>query len=418
MPDDTQRSPDHGATGAARPALGDRALFPSLELAAYLNHAAISPWSTPVVETITQVTRDFARQGLHALFPWLERRERLREQLARLIGAGAASSVGLTSNTSHGVSTVALCMPWRPGDRVVLFTGEFPANVTPWQRAAELFQLELEFLELAPFHGPGGDGLARLDARLRARPARLVAVSAVQFQSGLRMPLEEIGRICRARGAELFVDAIQACGAVPIDVEAACVDYLSAGGHKWLMGPEGTGFLYARPERARALVPRTASWISHEDPFKFLFEGAGHLDYGRPFKRDARLVEGAAGNTVGLAGLGAAVALLLELGVESIYAHAQRYLDALERELAARGFTSARAREPAARSTILSVSTPAPWTAASMQRRLVARGISCSTPDGLLRFAPHWPNDAARELPLILDAVDALLSEGAGPEQA
>ncbi|MCA9712883.1 MAG: hypothetical protein KDK70_44070, partial [Myxococcales bacterium] len=62
MPDDTQRSPDHGATGAARPALGDRALFPSLELAAYLNHAAISPWSTPVVETITQVTRDFARQ--------------------------------------------------------------------------------------------------------------------------------------------------------------------------------------------------------------------------------------------------------------------------------------------------------------------------------------------------------------------
>ena len=409
MPDAAPPTAGHDAAPLA-PALGDRGLFPTLELVAYLNHAAISPFSKPVADAVRQVAEDYSRQGLHALFPWLDKREQLRAQLATLIGAREPTSVGLTTNTSHGVTSVALCCPWRAGDRVVLFTGEFPANVTPWQRAAELFQLELEFLPLRPYLAADGQGLQQLEDALRRRPARLVAVSAVQFQTGLRMPLSAMARICHARGAELFVDAIQGCGVVPFDVEADAIDYFTAGGHKWLMGPEGTGFLYVRPERARALVPRTASWISHEEPFQFLFEGSGHLRYDRAFKRDARLVEGAAGNTIGLAGLGAAVDLLLALGVDAIFEHTQGYLDALERALLDRGFTSARADRPAARSAILSVSPPAPHTAVSLQQRLVAAGISCTTPDGFLRFAPHWPNDAARELPRVLAALDEALA--------
>src|SRR5262249_30545396 len=161
-------------------------------------------------------------------------------------------------NTSRGMSDVALCFPWRRGDRVILFEGEFPANVTPWQRAAETFGLSIAWVPLSAFHDGAASGpkpragmaraiasseeagLDRLRAEL-ARGARLVAVSAVQFQTGLRMPVESMAALCHASGAEIFIDAVQCCGAVPIDAGASGVDYLASGSHKWLMGLEGAG---------------------------------------------------------------------------------------------------------------------------------------------------------------------------------
>ncbi len=106
---------------------------------------------------------------------------------------------------------------------------------------------------------------------------RLVAVSAVQFQTGLSMPLAEIGALCRAHGAELCVDAVQAVGVVPMDVEALGLDYLACGAHKWLLGLEATGFLYVRRERQPSLRPALAGWLSHEDAVSFLLEGPGKL---------------------------------------------------------------------------------------------------------------------------------------------
>src|SRR5690606_8650328 len=99
--------------------------------------------------------RDYARRGVLAFLQWEEQRQVLRAQLARLIGA-QPSEVGFTANTSRGLSDLALCIPWKRGDRVLLFRGEFPANVTPWQRAAELFGLELVFLDAESFADDAG----------------------------------------------------------------------------------------------------------------------------------------------------------------------------------------------------------------------------------------------------------------------
>ncbi|MBL8969029.1 MAG: aminotransferase class V-fold PLP-dependent enzyme, partial [Myxococcales bacterium] len=195
----------------AQPRLGDRSLFPDLEAVAYLNHAAISPLSLPVRQAIHAVADDLGRRGSDAFLTWHAERQRLRHLLARLLHA-SADDLALVANTTRGVSDIALCLPWRPGDRVLLFRDEFPAVVTPWQRVAELFQLELEFL-------PAHDRLHHLHAALR-RPARLVALSAVQFQTGARAPLAELAALCHEHGAELFVDAIQALGVCPLDVTA------------------------------------------------------------------------------------------------------------------------------------------------------------------------------------------------------
>lgn len=383
----------------AQPRLGDRSLFPDLEAVAYLNHAAISPLSLPVRQAIHAVADDLGRRGSDAFLTWHAERQRLRHLLARLLHT-SADDLALVANTTRGVSDIALCLPWRPGDRVLLFRDEFPAVVTPWQRVAELFQLELEFL-------PAHDRLHHLHAALR-RPARLVALSAVQFQTGARAPLAELAALCHEHGAELFVDAIQALGVCPLDVTATGVDYLSAGSHKWMMGSDGIACLYVRPDRVAALQPRVAGWLSHEDGLGFLFAGAGHLRADRPIRQRIDFVEGGAPNTLGAAALAASLDLILGLGVPAIHTHVQTYLDELEAGLRELHFTSLRSAIPGERSGILAVLPPHPIDLIALHHRIGDRGVVCSTPDGKLRFAPHWPN-ACAEIPGVLAAIDAAL---------
>lgn len=282
--------------------------------------------------------------------------------------------------------------------------------MTPWQRAAELFGLRHELLPLSGFADGSGDGLARLEAELR-RGARLVAVSAVQFQTGLRMPLSAMADLCHAHGAELFVDGIQAVGALPMEELGPKIDYLSCGSHKWLMGLEGAAFLYVHPARVGALRPHLAGWLSHQDAWTFLFEGAGHLRYDRPIRPSADALEGGAQNALGLAALEAAVEPILALGPAAIHAHVGRYLDRLEQGLLARGFQSRRAADPAARSNILSLLPPDGVELAPLLAALGRAGVVAAMPDGHLRFGPHWPN-ALDEVPLVLDALDAHMSDG------
>ena len=387
--------------------LGDRSLFPRLEATAYLAHASVSPFSEPVRERIEAVAGDFARGGLVGLAKWAPELEVVRERLGRLIGA-PRKDVCFVSNTSHGVIDIAFGLPWKRGDRVLLFEGEFPANVLPWQQASRAFELMLDWLSLEPFRRSIEEGLADFAGALR-RGVRLVAVSAVQYRTGLRMPLAQMATLCREHGAELFVDGIQAVGATPIDVSWG-IDYLSCGSHKWLMGPEGAGLLYIAPERLPGLEARLAGWLSYEDGVGFLMGDHRRLRYDLPLRRDAQVFEIGTPNLVGLCGLGASVELLLELGTLAIHAHCNRYLDRLESGLITRGFRSWRTSELAGRSTLLSVEAPEDVVPGRLAKALRDRNVCCNTPDGLVRFSPHWPN-AYGEVPSVLTAVDEALAE-------
>ena len=385
--------------------LGSRALFPKLSARVYAAHAAISPHSLAVREAILAVTDDYAEHGVGAVGGWFQAREGLRQRLATLLGA-EADEVAFVRNTTEGVVAIAMGLPWRRDDRVVLYTGEFPTNVTPWLSAAEAHGLVPVFLPSSDFTDTTR-ALERLEDTLR-EGARLVAVSAVSFQTGRRVPLKAMSDLCHAHGAVLFVDAIQALGAVPINVHDSGIDFLAAGGHKWLMGPEGTGVLYAARDQAAQLVPRVAGWLSHEEPLDFLFGGEGLLRYDKPLKRDISFVEAGVPNALGFAALDASVSLLLQLGVETIHQHINQWNDALEVGLIERGFESLRASDADARSGILSVIAPDPGATVGVHDALNAHGISCNVPDGKLRFAPHWPN-RVDEVPVVLEAIDALM---------
>jgi selenocysteine lyase/cysteine desulfurase len=404
-------APDAAAPPLPSPRLGSRELFPKLAPRSYLNHAGISPPSLAVERAVGSLLDAYARAGAHGVFDALAIRGRLREKVARLVGA-RTEDVALTAGVSHAIQAVALSFPWRSGDRVVLLEGEFPANVTPWLRAAALFGLEPLFLPASDFAGDGARGLERLDRALAgaAGRARLLAASAVQFQTGLAMPLAAMAAVCARHGAEVCVDAIQAAGVVPLDVAALGVDYLAGGAHKWLLGAEGAGYLWIRPERLGALRPALAGWLSHEGGLAFLGEGRpGLLRYDRPLRRRADVFEGSSAASLAQAALDASLGILLELGIPAIHAHVQGLHDRLEPILRARGLEPLREPDPARRSGILSARPPPGRDLPALRDALAARGVAVAIPDGLLRLAPHWPN-AAAEADVVADALDAALA--------
>jgi len=390
-----------------QPMLGDRSLFPDLEGTAYLAHAAISPLSNPVCDAIGEVVRDYACGGMTGFVRWAPRLRQVRQDLAELISA-APSEIAFVANTSQGVIDIAFGLPWEKGDQLVLFDGEFPANVTPWQQAADEFGLKIEWLSLDAFHRSVDEGLATLERALDCG-AKLVAVSAVQYKTGLRMPLAEMAALCHGFGAEIFVDAIQALGATPVDVSCG-IDYLSSGSHKHLMGSEGAGFLFVAERCAASLKPRLAGWLGHEDPAAFLMGDEPKLRYDNPLKRGAQALEIGTSNVIGLAALGASIRLLQQLGIPAIHAHVDAYLDQLEAGLLERGFRSHRAKAPALRSSLLSMTVPGDARLSKLAAALRSRGVICNTPDGLMRFAPHWPN-AHDEVPEILSVMDQALAD-------
>ncbi|MBX7082577.1 MAG: aminotransferase class V-fold PLP-dependent enzyme [Nannocystaceae bacterium] len=391
-------------TWTAHARLGERTLLSGLTVPVYANFAGMSPPCDPVRAAIVAAVDELASRGAAAGWGLLGARETLRARLATLVGV-AADEIGLVPNTTTGLRAIAFGLPWRAGDRVIGFDGEFPANVTPWQQAAAAFDGTVTLLPLSTWSEPQA-GLAELDRSLAQGRVLAVAVSAVQFASGLRMPLAEIGRCCRAHGAAFVVDGIQACGAVPLDCEALGIDALACGGHKWLGGAMGLGFVAMRHAFARTLRPRVAGWTSHEDAAAFLLQGPGLLRYDRPVRARADFVEDGGSALALVPGLVAAVELLLALGVERIAAHAQRWHDALEPALLERGFRSRRAPQPEARSGILGVEPPPGVDVVALHRALEEHGVACAIPDGVLRFAPHWSNHID-EIPRVLAALDA-----------
>ena len=377
--------------------LGDRSLFPDLQARAYLAHGGISPLSRPVADALRAGLAMAEGGGLLAFPHFLEQADVARDGFARLIGADP-QEVARVSSTSAGVAAIASAIPLGAGDRIVVFEGEFPTNVTPWQVAARARGAQVVFVPLAPFHRSHDEGLAALDAELE-RGCALVAVSAVQFQTGLAMPLAEIARRAHAVGARVFVDGIQAVGATPLDVRATEVDYLACGAHKWLMGPMGAGFLYVA-QRARAeLQPLSVGWVSHVDFDRFLF-GPNELRYDRPLSMDATVFEQGVHNFLGLCGLAVSIELLAGLGSAAIWSHVQTYFDRVEPPLMERGWRSLRHGEAAGRSTICAFAPPAGVDTQAVVASLGEAGVVVTGPDGYLRLAPHWPNH--------VDEVDAI----------
>jgi cysteine desulfurase / selenocysteine lyase len=207
--------------------------FPVRENLVYLNHASVAPLPRCCADALKHLADDCLNYGSHHYGEWLAVYDGLRAAAARLVNADPRE-IALLKNTSEGIATIAFGLDWRPGDRMVGFVEEFPANLYPWKRLAAK-GVEVTWLSIY-------DSLEKIDAACRG--ARLLAISFVQFLGGYRAPIQELGEICRRNDCIYFVDAIQGLGAFPLDVRACHIDALAADGHKWMLGPEGCAILF------------------------------------------------------------------------------------------------------------------------------------------------------------------------------
>ena len=158
--------------------------FPVRERLIYLNHAAVAPLCKPAAEAMQHLAEDCANFGSLHYDTWLAAYAGVRTATARLISA-RPSEIALVKNTSEGIATIAVGIDWKPGDRIVGFCEEFPANLYPWRRL-EAKGAEVTWLSVF-------DPLDRIDEACRG--ARLLSISFVGFLNGYRAPVREIGEI-------------------------------------------------------------------------------------------------------------------------------------------------------------------------------------------------------------------------------
>jgi len=393
------------------PQWGDASLFPHLAYRAFFAHAAIAPLNELGRRAMDHYAVSLGQWGNGAFPMWMAQRERLRETLARMLGV-QPHQVGLSSGCSHSITDVALALPWSSGQVLLSFEGEFPANVVPYQQAAHAAGGHVRLLPMPPADSPSAaeDILQAVEDALKAPYERVahLAVSAVQFQTGLRMPLAGLGELCDRYDVTFLVDGIQACGVLPLNLAELGVDAFFTGAHKWLLGVEGAGASVLSQDLAHRLAPRTAGWLSRECGADFLFKGPGLLRYDQPYLPAPRVFEGSTANAAGLAALEAGVDILMHLGPAHIYAYVQRLHDYIEPLLIERRFVSLRSPDVDLRSCILSFRPPDGVDVCALFEGLEARGVRVSIPDGVLRLAPHYYNTRAHA-DVLVSALDEIL---------
>jgi selenocysteine lyase/cysteine desulfurase len=346
----------------------------------YLNHAAVSPLPRRVAEAMKQLADDACQFGSIHYETWLAAYEGVRVAAARLMGA-SRDEIAIVKNTSEGICAVAGGLDWKPGDRVVAFREEFPANYYPWKRL-EAKRVQVEWLSIA-------DPLDRVAEACRG--ARLLAVSFVQYLSGLRADVEALGEICRSCGCFFFVDAIQGLGALPLNVEEAHIDALAADGHKWLLGPEGCGVLYVRREWQERIEPVEFGWTNTA-------QFADYSSRDMTLRADAGRYECGTLNTIGCFGLQAALGLILEVDPARIGPLVVARADEIAAGALAKGYEILGDRRPETASGIVSVRHPS-RDGRLIVRELKDKGISAAPRQGWIRFSPHFyisPEDIAK----------------------
>jgi len=359
--------------------------FPITERLIYLNHAAVSPLPRRSAEAIKRLADDTLEYGSLHYDQWLDTYEQLRVAAARLIGA-ERGEIALVKNTSEGIATVAMGLDWRPGDRIVAFREEFPANRNPWMRL-EGQRAELVWLSV-------NDSLDIIDRACSG--AKLLAISFVQYLNGFRADLRAIGEICQRRGCFFLVDAIQGLGAFPLNVRESKIDALAADGHKWLLGPEGCGILYIRKERQNSVFPMEFGWTN-------IATYNDHASRDLTLRADAGRYECGTLNTVGCYGLRASIEFLLEVGIERIAPAVTALADQLAEGAVGKDYQLLGERTPEHSAGIIAIHK-AGLDCRKIVRDLKEQGILAAPRQGWVRLSPHF-YISPEEIDRVIDAL-------------
>lgn len=370
-----------------------RSEFPITNNFIYLDHAGVSPVSLRVKNSITEFLANASGEKGFDYNSWGERIEEIRASSAELVGSDA-DEIAFVKNTSHGISIVASGLDWKQGDNVLVFEKEFSSNIYPWLNLKDR-GVEVRFIPFKNERISFEDIEGLIDSK-----TRLITMSSVQSVNGFMIDLKKLGQICKDKGILFFVDAIQSLGAVPINVREINADFLSADGHKWLLAPEGIGIFYCKKELASKIKPYLVGWKSVVNDHNF-------ESFDFKLKNETLRFEEGSFNTVGIYGLGAAVDLLLEIGVDKTAERIYDLGDLIVSEAEKRGFTIKTPKIRNERGGIISFSGP--FDPKELAEKLYEKNVVVNYRGGGLRVAPHFYN-TEDEILKFFEILDELLA--------
>ncbi len=343
--------------------------FPALRGRTFLNTATYGQTPRRAVDAISA---HLARRDEHActdFLSWFDDMDRIRGLCARLIHC-EASDIAFIHNASIGLSTFLNGLQWNVGDEVLTVEHEFPNNL--YQRPV-LARAGVEF-RVVPFEAL----LESVTAR-----TRVVIVSALNYGTGFRAPLETLGPLLKSRGILLYVDGTQGCGALQYDMGAIQPAAFAVDAYKWMLTPNGAGFLYVDPQLRPHIAPSVAGWRSDRN-----WRQVNNLNHGDPvFSEDAERYE--AGQLVfpSLYAMGPVLDLMLEIGPAAIEARALELADRIRALLLAGGALNVNED----RSPIVTAAFAE--DAGELALKLKDRGVIVSARHGRLRVSPHFYNN-------------------------
>src|SRR5436190_2435468 len=354
-----------------------RSEFPIFRDRIYLNTCSLGALGERARRKATQFLDAWDARGAAAWYDvWWAALAELRDRYARVIGA-TGEEIALAPSISVALSAVAEALDYTRRPKVVVTSLDFPTVAYQWlakrARGVELVVVESPDQVSVPV-----EAIARaVDER-----TALVATSHVYFTSGAIQDIRAVADAAHARGALCLIDAYQAVGQVPVDVRAAGVDVLTAGGLKWLLGGPGIVFAYIREELARRLEPAIAGWFGHRDQFAFDPRRLTFHDDARRFELGTPALAAVHAQLGGLE-------YVEEIGVRAIRAVTAALAEDLIARAQALSFRPKMAADAAARSAI--VMLPAADPAAAVGH-LADGGIIADARPGHVRFSPFFYN--------------------------
>lgn len=342
----------------------------------YMNHAAISPLSDMVVKELNEYIRLRSETEIENFFEYQKVLVDTKNKLGEMINADA-SRIAFTDNTSNGLNLLAQGLEWKTGDRIILNDIEFPSNIYPF---LNLKQQGVE-TDIVKSH----DGIVSFEDIEKAvtNRTKLVSISQVQFLSGYRADIEKIGELCRQKGIVFCVDAIQAAGALAIDVEKMKIDFLASGTQKWMMALQGLAFIFVTEELQEKINPKYVGWTSVSDAWNL-------LDYDLKLRQSAERFQNGTISAIGVMALHGSLNFMRQFGhgkiEEAILNNTEYFMDLLlERGIA----PVLRNVERKNLSGIVSFRSS---KAQEIFNELEKRNVTAAVREGIVRFSPHFYN--------------------------
>ena len=343
----------------------------------HLNHAAVAPWPCVTRNAVEAFARENATQGSLHYPDWIKKEHHLRELLAQLIHARQADEIALLKNTSEALSVVAYGLSWQSGDNIVISDQEFPSNRIVWESLQDQ-GVTVKQVNLASTATPEQALIQACDEH-----TRLLAISSIQYASGLRIELEVLGRYCRDHSILFCIDAIQSIGALEFDVAAVHADFVMADGHKWMLGPEGLALFYCRESARNALRLHQFGWHMVEH-----YEDFDRKDW--QIASSARRFECGSPNMLGIHALHASISLLMTTGMlkvqQAVLANSELLFSYIKNSTNLECITDT---SPGRYGGIV-VFQHKHVTAMRLYRHLMQNRVLCALRGGGVRFSPHY----------------------------